>query len=117
MKIFGLAILLFCFALPAHAQRAGASNMNHATGGGGGGGTGSGYADGSSSNHIPVTQFTVVTAHGEADFVLSSYMAYDRALLAGQAALVYQTKTLGELAREYREEKARKNEFSDGTQQ
>jgi hypothetical protein len=36
---------------------------------------------------------------------------------AGQAVLAYKAKTLGDLAREYREEKARKNELQDGTQQ
>jgi hypothetical protein len=117
VKIFGLAILLLIFALPAHAQRGGASNMNHATEGGGGGGgasTGAGYT---SSNHIAVTQFSVVTAHGSEDYVLTSYMSYNQAVEAGQAVLAYKAKTLGDLAREYREEKARKNELQDGTQQ
>lgn len=110
MKPFGLALLFLLFALPAHAQRgAGAANIKPTEGGGGGGGGDfGGGVGGFSGNHIAVTQFSIVAAHGDPVFVPSSYMKYDVAVAAGQAVLDTKQKTLGEIAREYREAKERK---------
>jgi hypothetical protein len=109
VKPFGLALLFLLFALPAHAQRAGAVNNAPTYGGGGGlGGSLSSGFSGGSSNHIPVTQFSVVTAHGDPIFVPSSYMSYEHAVEVGRAALADKPKSLGAVARAYREEKARK---------
>jgi hypothetical protein len=108
LKPFGLALLFVIFAVPAHAQRGAGSSSSRPTDTGGGGGGGGDYGSvGISGSHIPVTQFTVVSAHGEA-FVPSSYMTYDHAVAVGQAVLDTKQKTLGEVAREYREAKERK---------
>jgi hypothetical protein len=110
---FGLALLLLFFALPAHAQQRAGSNGITPTGGGGGGLGGSleGGFGGSSTGKIPVTQFSVVTAHGDANFILSSFMPYDRAVEVGKAALANSPQSLGDVARAYHEEKARKQEL------
>ncbi len=109
MKPLGLALLFLCFALPAHAQHVGAVNTQPTGGGGGGlGGSLEGGFAGASGGHIPVTQFSVVTAHGDPDFVPSSYMSYERAVEVGREALADKPKSLGAAARAYREEKARK---------
>jgi len=106
MKVFAFAVLLLFFALPAHAQRMGSASTQVNQGGGGGGGQmGRDYG---SSNHIAVTEFHVVAAHGSSDFVDSTYMAYDRALEIGESILARQQKTLGQIAREYRAEKVAK---------
>ena len=103
MKVFAFAVLLLFFALPAHAQRMGSASTQVNQGGGGQMG-----GDYGSSNHIAVTEFHVVAAHGSSDFVDSTYMAYDRALEIGESILARQQKTLGQIAREYRAEKVAK---------
>ena len=116
MKYLGIALLLLLFAIPAHAQRTGALPSATTNSGGGGYGGSMGSADFSDSNHIPQTQFSVVIAHGSAqDYVPSTFMCFTQAVKIGEAALAYQEKTLGELAREYRAEKARKYDLDKAT--
>jgi hypothetical protein len=111
VKTFGLALLFLIFALPAHAQRTGSAGITPTGGGGGGlGGSLEGGFAGGSSGRISPTQFSVVSAHGDPDFVMSSFMPYERAVEVGRAALVQNPQSLGDVARAYREEKARKRE-------
>jgi hypothetical protein len=111
VRFLGLAFLTLFLALPAHAQRSGAVPNRPTDSGGGGYGGEMGASDFGSSSHIPVTQFGVVTAHGSVqDFEPSSFMPYDHALQVGQAELAEQSKTLAQVAREYRAEKAKKYE-------
>jgi len=117
MKVFTFAALLLFLALPAHAQHVGSASTQVNQGGGGGGGGGQMGGDYGSSNHIAVTEFHVVAAHGSSDFVDSTYMAYDRALEIGEAILARQQKTLGQIAREYRADKAAKKLSRVETQQ
>jgi hypothetical protein len=116
MRYLALAVFALLFALPAHAQHAGAAPSGTTNSGGGGYGGSMGGADFSDSSHIPQTQFTVVIAHGSAqDFVPSTFMCFSQAVKIGEAELAYQTKTLGEVAREYRAEKAHKYDLDKAT--
>jgi hypothetical protein len=117
VKTFGLALLFLFFALPAHAQRTGSNGVTPTGGGGGGlGGSLEGGVSGGSTGRISVTQFSVVSAHGDPDFVMSSFMPYKQALEVGRAALAQSSQSLGDVARAYREEKARKQEMGGGPQ-
>jgi hypothetical protein len=114
VRFLGLAFCTLFLALPAHAQRSGAVPSSLTNSGGGGGYGGSMSSADFSSGKIPVTQFRVVAAHGTAeDYVPSSFMGYSQAVEVGKAALAEQTKTLAEVAREYRAEKAQKYEHHD----
>lgn len=107
-------------ATPAHAQmRAPASGGMQTTatsgqgagaGGGGGSGSGGGGGFGGGSHTLPtLTQvhYANPSAHGtEADYQPTSFMPYDAAVKMGQDALSGPQKTLGEIAAEYRAEKA-----------
>jgi len=111
VKTFGFALLFLFFALPAHAQRTGSNGVTPTGGGGGGlGGSLEGGVSGGSTGRISVTQFSVVSAHGDPDFVMSSFMPYKQAVEVGRAALAQSSQSLGDVARAYREEKARKQE-------
>lgn len=111
-----VAILALAVAVPAHAQRAALSGGSTANApqmsGGGGGGGGFGGGGGVSGGHAlpqlpqPV-HYTNVSAHGtEADFQLTSFVPYEQAVRMGEEAPARPTKTLGEIAAEYRAEKA-----------
>ena len=77
-----------------------------------------GGADFSDTNHIPQTQFTVTIGHGsDQDYVPSTFMSFSQAVEIGAAELSHQAKTLGELAREYRAEKARKYDLDKASDQ
>jgi hypothetical protein len=111
-----LAILMLAMAAPAHAQRAALSGgstanapqMSGGGGGGGGFGGGGGVSGGHSLPQLPqAVHYTNASAHGtEADFQLTSFVPYEQAVRMGEEALAQPVKTLGEIAAEYRAEKA-----------
>jgi len=79
VKTLGLIVVVLFFALPAHAQ----SSCPRAAGG-------------------------IVSSHGSTNYVESTYVPYNSALDAGQTEFDNQYKSLGELAREFRAQKAAK---------
>jgi hypothetical protein len=79
VKTLGFAVVVLFFALPAHAQ----SSCPHAAGG-------------------------TASSHGSTNYVESTYVPYDSALDTGQTEFDSQHKSLGELAREFRAQKAAK---------
>jgi hypothetical protein len=109
-----VAILALAIAAPAHAQMmhgpaSGGSTANAPVNGGGGGG--GGYGGGSSvgthgfSGFQPI-HYQNAAAHGSsADFELTVFVPYEQAVKMGEAALTQQTKTLGQIAAEYRASK------------
>lgn len=79
MKILGFAVVVLFFALPAHAQ-----------------------------SSCPRAADAIVSSHGSTNFVESTYAPYNSALATGQTELDNRHKSLGELAREFRAQKAAK---------
>ena len=79
MKTLGFAVVVLFFALPAHAQ-----------------------------SSCPYASNGVASSHGSTDYVESTYVPYDSALDTGQTEFDSQHKSLGELAREFRAQKAAK---------
>ena len=79
MKTLGFAFAVLFFALPAHAQ-----------------------------SSCPRAANGVVSSHGSTDYVESTYEPYNSALDTGQSEFDNQHKSLGELAREFRAQKAAK---------
>jgi hypothetical protein len=79
VKALGFAVVALFFALPARAQ-----------------------------SSCPHGSDAVVSAHGSTDFVESTYAPYNSALATGQTEFDNQRKSLGELARELRAQKAAK---------
>lgn len=100
-----LAAFLLIFSVPAYGQHAGAAGTPAAAPVSGGGG-GMGGMGGGSLIHSPVTQFHFLLASGsEADYKMTSYLPFDKAVAEGRMALVAKSVDLGEVAREYRSKK------------
>ena len=103
-------VLMFAVALTlattASAQRGSGSGGGLNYGGGGGGGGGSLSGGGSvSMMHVPPTVFTMVGASGDNSWVPSIILPWADAVALGA---VKPEKSLGDVAREYRKEKAEK---------
>jgi len=107
-SMLGLLALVFAFSIPAHAQAAGGAIVtNRASGGGASsGGAGGGSVSFNTLTHHPTTQFQMAAASGSSDFVPSTYLAYDKALTAGQTALTSKPQTIVEAAQANKETKA-----------
>jgi hypothetical protein len=111
-----LVALLFVFSIPAHAQAAGSAVSNNRASSGGGGGASGGSAGGGSVSfhtptHNPTTQFQMTAASGSSDYVPSTYLAYDKALSAGQTALAAKPQTIVEAAQANKQTKAADSEY------
>ncbi len=104
-KAIGIVAFIMFFAIPAHAQRGGASpSAAPSTGGGGGAGGlgGGGLGGGSSTNLLPAhppAQFKMIAVSGsDATFIPSGYLPFDSAVAEGQAILDAEKKTPAEAA-------------------
>ncbi len=101
-KALGIAAFILFFAIPAHAQRGGASSSAQPTmsgGGGGGGGFGGGSGTGSLLPAHPPAVFKMSAVSGsDATFIPSGYLPFDRAVAEGQAILDAENKTPAEAA-------------------
>ncbi len=117
MKIkstMAVVALLFVFSISAHAQAGSAVSNNRTSGGGGtsgGGAAGGGSVSFPTPTHNPTTQFQVTAASGSSDYVPSTYVAYDKALTAGQAALTAKPQTVVEAAQTNKQTKAADSDY------
>ena len=101
-KTFGLALLGFLLAIPAHAQRAaGGSSPSTATGGGGVG-IGSGKVNFPILTSIPPTNF-LMTEFSGTETVTSTFMPFQEGIAAGEADLEAGQKSLAREATENRQ--------------
>jgi hypothetical protein len=118
--VAAVTVLGMALAGPAHAQMRGPASGGMATtavagtGSGGGGGSasggsyggGGGLAAGRSSSSLQGIRYQNSAAHGtEADFELTAFVPYAEAVKMGERALAQQSKTLGQIAAEYRVQK------------
>ena len=111
-KLAGFAILGLSLSVPTFAQHLSGTAGPNSTGGGGlgsGGATGAGNMSGGSAvafhtlERVPPAQFQMIDVSGEGlGFVPSSFVPFEQSLEEGNAALAIQRKSLGEIAREYR---------------
>ena len=105
-KAIGIAAFILFFALPAHAQRGGASSSAQVSNGGGGGGggfggggLGSGGGTGSRLPAHPPAQFKMSAVSGsDSSFIPSGYLPFESAVAEGQAILDAEKKTPAEAA-------------------
>lgn len=117
--IISAAVLILAFSIPAQAQThlqaaGGGANINRATGGGGGatgGGTGGGSVSFHTPLYIPTREFSMTAASGSSDYVPSTYVAYDKAVTAGQAAITAKPQTVVEAAATNKQTKAPDSEY------
>jgi|SRR5215469_13352925 len=113
--VVAVMILGLAMAGPSHAQArtpmgggSTASQLNSGGGGGAGGGFG---GAGHSFRGLAAMHYANPSAQGNAeDFQVTSYVPYEQALKMGEATRAQQTKTLGEIAAEYRARKAQRHE-------
>jgi hypothetical protein len=110
-----LMALFFAFSITAHAQAAGSAVSNYRPSGGGGtsggGAAGGGSVSFHTPTHNPTTQFQMTAASGSTDYVPSTYLAYDKALSAGQTALAAKPQTIVEAAQANKQTKAADSEY------
>ncbi len=104
-KAIGIAAFVLFFAIPAHAQRGGASTSAQVSNGGGGGGGGfggGGLSGGTTSNLLPTyapAHFKMSAVSGsDASFIPSGYLPFESAVAEGQAILDAEKKTPAEAA-------------------
>jgi hypothetical protein len=112
-SMMAVVALLFVFSISAHAQAGSAVGNNRTSGGGGtsGGAAGGGSVSFPTPTHNPTTQFQMTAASGSSDYVPSTYVAYDKALTAGQAALTVKPQTVVEAAQTNKQTKAVDSEY------
>lgn len=102
-KAIGIAAFILFFALPAHAQRGGASSSAQVSNGGGGGFGGGGLGGGGGTgsllpSHAPA-QFKMSAVTGsDSSFIPSGYLPFESAVAEGQAILDAEKKTPAEAA-------------------
>jgi len=104
----GLALLALGIAVPVHAQAghaggaAGSGGMlNSGAGGFGGGGLASGSTAGSKPPSTPPAQFNMTSASGSPEnYVPSTFLSYEQALVAAQGLPDAPPPTVAEVARQ-----------------
>jgi len=116
--IIAAAVLILAFSIPAHAQAhmqaaGGGADINRATGGGGatGGGTSGGSVSFHTPLYIPTREFQMTAVSGSSDYVPSTYVAYDKALTAGQTSIGTKPPTIVEVAQTNKQTKAPDSEY------
>jgi hypothetical protein len=97
-KTFGLVLLGFLLAVPAHAQR------------GGGVGGGPGKVSFPTLTRIPSTNF-LMTEFSGTETVTSTFLPFQEGIAAGKADLEADQKTLAEAAMENRQAQRTKAKF------
>src|SRR5579862_9335055 len=103
-KAIGIAAFVLFFAIPAHAQRGGASSSAQVSNsGGGGGGFGGGFSGGGGTGSVlpdhPPAHFKMNAVSGsDASFIPSGYLPFESAVAEGQAILDAEKKTPAEAA-------------------
>ncbi len=101
-RAIGVVAFVLFFALPAHAQRGGASPSAQPTSSGGGGGGGYGGGGGGTGsllpNYAPAHFKMNEVAGSDGSFIPSAFLPFDRAVAEGQAILDAQKKTPAEAA-------------------
>jgi hypothetical protein len=112
-SILAVVALLFVFSISAHAQAGSAVSSNRPSGGGGtsGGAAGGGSVSFPTPVHNPTTQFSMTAASGSSDYVPSTYVAYDKAVTAGQAVLAAKPQTVVEAAQTNKQTKAADSDY------
>jgi hypothetical protein len=93
LKILGAATLLFLFSLPAHAQTSLGGSLNTAS---------------QLLPHYEPLSVSLTYYAGTVDFVPSDFLSYDEAVTKGNNLIAQEHKSLGEIARESREERSAK---------
>ncbi len=104
-QAIGIAAFILFFAIPAHAQRGGASpsaQVSNGGGGGGGGFGGGGLGGGTAGSSLPASppaHFKMNAVSGsDASFIPSGYLPFESAVAEGQAILDAEKKTPAEAA-------------------
>jgi hypothetical protein len=112
-SIMALMVVLFVFSIPAHAQAGSAVSNNRTSGGGGtsGGAAGGGSVSFPTPTHNPTTQFQMTAASGSSDYVPSTYVAFDKAVTAGQSALAAKPQTVVEAAQTNKQTKGADSDY------
>jgi hypothetical protein len=106
-RLIGLAILAMCTAVPAHSQAShggatagsGGATNGGAGGWGGGGGIGGGVSGAKLASVAPA-RFNMTSASGSQDYVPSTFLSFDKAVVAGETLVETPAPTVAEAARE-----------------